>query len=117
MVELEGELDFNANGWIYFERELRVSSPEEINTKNFGIYVSYAHGGGMAYDNMDGEVIVLFKGWVHPSSVDWVETINANLESDFEERELRLFKGMPVMVTSILVDGKEVLTEEMEMIA
>lgn len=121
-------LELDDRGLIYVEREISVpdifntqydkkTSPEEDDYfklltkiyKGIGNCWSWKREGGEAYNaHCFGDIktdFVVLKGWVSPESVNWVDTMQINVQMSNEENELRLHKGAIVEVDEIIING------------
>lgn len=115
VVDIVGHFIFNNRGLIYVERQI-VVKPDNINTltyKSVGECWSWSKNSSHAYCSDFGlldrdTVTVTLCGYVHPSSVDWVETIYTNSYRMAREREIRMNDGAMVEMSYIKIFGRRV---------
>lgn len=114
-VETIGKWRFNKRGLIYVERsiDLLLNNNElemsDLNYKSVGECWSWKKSNSRSYCSnfslLDKTANVVICGYVHPESIDWLETIYLNLYNMKNETEIRLNDNAFVETSYILIDG------------
>lgn len=99
----------NKRGLIYVERDITLGDVNEVNYNSIGECWSWKKSNGKAYCSdfglFDSVDTVKLCGYVHPESVDWLETIYLNTYHMNNETEIRMSDNAVVEVSYILVNG------------
>lgn len=107
--ELENVI--NPDGSVDIYRAMKVNddyiSHLSKEGKHLGIYWTYDERHAEAHWGNYGTSDVLLSGTVTDTSVDWKATLllNMNYSLGDEEKEIRLYKGVPIDLRSIKIDG------------
>lgn len=111
--EIIWDLSFK-NGLIYVERSLSIpidnvsNMIKELDRKykgHLGTYWTFIEDNAQAYLGNNAMDVVL-KGYVSEDSVDWSETVVANL-ADPDELELKLRMDVPILLVSVECNDNE----------
>lgn len=84
---------------------------------DLGIYWSYTKEGAEAHWGEGGDTVLVNIGTtVSLDQVDWKSTFIVKLQIDHadDEQEVRLFKGVPIKIKELSVDGEEVDVSELK---
>ena len=111
-VSTIGKWTFNKRGLIYVERSIDIKLDElnNINYTSIGECWSWKKGNGRSYcadySLLDNNIIhVVLCGYVHPNSIDWVETIYLNLYKMKNETEIRMNDNAIVEISYVRIGG------------
>lgn len=114
-VNTIGRWTFNKRGLVYVERsiDLDLSDLKGRGYSSVGECWSWKKGNGRSYcadlGLMNNNVVtVVLCGYVHPSSIDWVETIYLNLYNMKNETEIRMNDDALVEVSYVRIGGMKV---------
>lgn len=117
-VEVVGRFTLNKRGLIYVEREMDLDTSddfEDLCFKSIGECWSWKRGSSSNYcsdhrfslvRNQSVKKVVVC-GYVHPDSIDWVETIYLNSYDMKNEHEIRMNDNAMVEVAYIFIQGKK----------
>jgi hypothetical protein len=114
-IEVVGSFTFNKRGLIYVERNIDIDVSKDVNELNYksvGECWSWKkknarnYCSSLKYEYFNNTVsTVTICGYVHPNSVDWLETIYLNSYNMKNETEIRMNDNALVEVVYILIDG------------
>ena len=114
VVDVLNNLTFNKRGLIYVERsiDLDISKGfDNLQFKSIGECWSWKKGNARSYcsdyslhDNNICQIIIC--GYVHPNSIDWIETIYINSYKMKGETEIRMNNDALVEVCYIRIHGQ-----------
>jgi len=112
-VNVAGRFLRNRRGLVYVERSIDLDTSEGFDSlgyKSVGECWSWKKGGASTYcsdHSLTNSSVwqVVLCGYVHPSSVDWVETIYLNSYRMKHEREVRMKDNALVEVSYIRIAG------------
>lgn len=114
-VNTIGRWTFNKRGLVYVERsiDLDLSDLKGRGFSSVGECWSWKKGNGRSYcadlGLMNRNVVtVVLCGYVHPSSIDWVETLYLNLYNMKNETEIRMNDDALVEVSYVRINGMKV---------
>ena len=114
-VSTIGSWTFNKRGLVYVERsiDLDLSDVKGRGFSSVGECWSWKKGNGRSYcadlGLMNSNVVtVVLCGYVHPSSIDWVETLYLNLYNMKNETEIRMNDDALVEVSYVRIGGMKV---------
>lgn len=113
IVDVLGRFIFNKRGLIYVERSIDVDVSEgfeKLGFKSVGECWSWKRGNSESYcanfSLLKNSIVnVVICGYVHPDSIDWVETIYLNSYNMKNEREIRMNDNAFVEVAYIRING------------
>lgn len=114
IVNVLRNFTFSKRGLIYVERsiDLDISKGfDDLEFKSIGECWSWKRGNAQSYcadfSIMNNNIIqVVVCGYVHPSSIDWIETIYLNSYKMKSEREIRMNNNAFVEVSYIRIYGR-----------
>lgn len=98
---------------IYVERAIDISSLYDLNGEihdGVGECWTWKRGNGYSYDFAENGVsiaTIMLCGYVHPKSVDWVETIYRNNYFLKDEAEIRMNNNAVIELHSIIINNNE----------
>lgn len=111
-VNTIGKWLFNKRGLVYVERsiDIDISDIDNLKYKSVGECWSWKKNNSRSYcanfslNNNNIRSIILC-GYVHPNSIDWLETIYLNLYNMKNETEIRMNDNSLVEVSYIKING------------
>ena len=113
--EVAGRFKFNKRGLIYVERSIDIDTSkgfDGMNFKSIGECWSWKPSNAQSYcadfSMLNNSVVsVVICGYVHPESVDWLETVYLNMYNMKNETEIRMNDNAKVEVSYIKVLGNK----------
>ena len=123
----EEALTFDENGNLYVERAINMSTPDgDLNDKDARLYGTLINkyeknvGGCWAYKKGmanaycgNGDIEVIFKGYMFLDDVFWSEFIRLELRG-YDEKEIRTYPNGRVQLMEIVVDNKTLTTKSFD---
>jgi len=112
-VDVLGHLTFNKRGLIYVERSIDIDasgSLDDLSFSSVGECWSWKRRNSRSYcadfSLLNNNVVnVVLCGYVHPDSIDWVETIYLNSYGMKDETEVRMNSDAVVEVSYVRING------------
>ena len=113
-VNVLGNFTFSKRGLIYVERSIAFDISkgfDDLQYKSIGECWTWKRGNAQSYcadfSIMNNNIVqVVICGYVHPSSIDWIETIYLNTYKMKSEREIRMNNNALVEVSYIRIYGQ-----------
>ena len=112
-INVISKLTLNKRGLIYVERSIDLDLSQDFDGLNFssiGECWSWKKSNSSSYcskisllNNNKSKVVIC--GYVHPDSIDWLETVYLNSYDMKNETEIRMNDNALVEVSYILIDG------------
>lgn len=107
---------FNKRGLIYVERSIDFdinTDTGQLKYNSIGECWSWRKGNGKSYCadfglNNNGIVTVILCGYVHPDSVDWLETVYLNSYDMKNETEIRMNNNATVEISYIKIHEQKI---------
>ena len=115
MTYAGSKFKFNKRGLVYVERAISLDASQgfgDLGFNSVGECWTWKRGHSRAYCSDitpydSGCINVVLCGYVHPSSVDWVETIYLNSYDMKEEHEVRMNDNALVEITYLRINGEK----------
>jgi hypothetical protein len=114
-IMINSKWTYNKRNLIYVERSIDflfnndTLTIDDLNYKSIGECWSWKRRNSTSYCSnlglLDSRFQVIICGYVHPESIDWVETIYTNLYKFKNETEIRMNENAFVEVSYILING------------
>lgn len=112
---ITNEFKFSKRGLVYVERSIILDTSrgfDDLGFKSVGECWSWKKGHSEAYCSDitpfgQNSATVVLCGYVHPSSIDWVETIYLNSYDMKNEREVRMNDNALVEMSYVRINGKK----------
>ena len=114
-IDIVGRFNYNKRGLIYVERNIDIDTNQEINElgfKSIGECWSWKKNNASSYCSNhsilnNGVTTVTICGYVHPDSINWLETIYINSYEMANETEIRMNNNATVECGYILISGRK----------
>ena len=114
-IDIAGRFNYNKRGLIYVERNIDIDTNQETNElefKSIGECWSWKKNNASSYCSNhsilnNGVATVTICGYVHPDSINWLETIYINSYEMANETEIRMNNNATVECGYILICGKK----------
>lgn len=108
-VDIIGNFKLNKRGLIYVERSLDIDGLDGLGYSSVGECWSWKPQNAQSYCSNFGVMSqknrVVICGYVHPDSIDWLETIYLNSYDMKNETEIRMNDNAQVEVAYIKING------------
>lgn len=114
-IDIAGRFNYNKRGLIYVERNIDIDTNQETNElefKSIGECWSWKKNNASSYCSNhsilnNGVATVTICGYVHPDSINWLETIYINSYEMANETEIRMNNNATVECGYILICGRK----------
>ena len=114
-IDIAGRFNYNKRGLIYVERNIDIDTNQETNElefKSIGECWSWKKNNASSYCSNhsilnNGVTTVTICGYVHPDSINWLETIYINSYEMANETEIRMNNNATVECGYILICGRK----------